>query len=200
MQANLIKFITQDILFWSSKGKERTQMRLVLWAYDLCSHSGPYTQKCLKLFLIPAAFILRASLVAQRVKRLPAMRETWVWSLGREDFILGVLMIFEWRSLHFHCARGPESYATSWRQALFCKFLLLRSSFLSTASSLSGHSYQRWPFCSVTLCFGDGLLVQKRTPDSRWVNQSPSRGARVIGPRADTRTKLGQPLGILKTG
>ena len=133
MQANLIKFITQDILFWSSKGKERTQMRLVLWAYDLCRHSGPYTQKCRKLFLIPAAFILRASLVAQRVKRLPATRETWVWSLGREDFTLRVLMIFEWRSLHFHCARGPESYATSWRQALFCKFLLLRSSFLSAA-------------------------------------------------------------------
>ena len=28
---------------------------------------------------------LRASLVAQTVKRLPAMRETWVRSLGRED-------------------------------------------------------------------------------------------------------------------
>ena len=27
----------------------------------------------------------RASLVAQMVKRLPAMRETWVQSLGRED-------------------------------------------------------------------------------------------------------------------
>ena len=26
-----------------------------------------------------------ASLVAQRVKHLPAMRETWVWSLGQED-------------------------------------------------------------------------------------------------------------------
>ena len=28
---------------------------------------------------------LRASLVAQRLKRLPAMQETWVQSLGRED-------------------------------------------------------------------------------------------------------------------
>ena len=27
----------------------------------------------------------RASLVPQRLKRLPAMRETWVQSLGRED-------------------------------------------------------------------------------------------------------------------
>ena len=26
-----------------------------------------------------------ASLVAQMVKRLPAIRETWVWSLGQED-------------------------------------------------------------------------------------------------------------------
>ena len=29
--------------------------------------------------------IFRASLVAQTVKCLPAMRETWVRSLGRED-------------------------------------------------------------------------------------------------------------------
>ena len=28
---------------------------------------------------------LRASLVAQRVKRVPAMQETWVRSLGQED-------------------------------------------------------------------------------------------------------------------
>ena len=31
--------------------------------------------------------ITRASLVAQMVKRLPVMRETWVWSLGREDLL-----------------------------------------------------------------------------------------------------------------
>ena len=29
----------------------------------------------------------RASLVAQRVKRLPAMQETWVRSLGQEDLL-----------------------------------------------------------------------------------------------------------------
>ena len=28
---------------------------------------------------------ISASLVAQRLKRLPAMRETWVWSLSLED-------------------------------------------------------------------------------------------------------------------
>ena len=30
-------------------------------------------------------FCIRASLVAQRLKRPPGMRETWVRSLGRED-------------------------------------------------------------------------------------------------------------------
>ena len=30
-------------------------------------------------------YMYRASLVAQLVKNLPAMRETWVWSLGWED-------------------------------------------------------------------------------------------------------------------
>ena len=35
--------------------------------------------------LVPSLHYGRASLVAQRLKRLPAMRETWVRSLGRED-------------------------------------------------------------------------------------------------------------------
>ena len=37
-----------------------------------------------KLNVIPLE-ILRTSLVAQRVKRLPSMQETWVRSLGGED-------------------------------------------------------------------------------------------------------------------
>ena len=44
------------------------------------------------LFLIPISIIfclssssLWASLVAQMVKNLPVMQETWVWSLGQED-------------------------------------------------------------------------------------------------------------------
>ena len=41
--------------------------------------------KYLDSFLAPPFMFIRASLVAQRLKRLPAMRETWVPSLGRED-------------------------------------------------------------------------------------------------------------------
>ena len=44
---------------------------------------------------------LKASLVAQRVKRLPAMWETWVRSLGREDPLEKEMAthssIFAWR-------------------------------------------------------------------------------------------------------
>ena len=35
--------------------------------------------------ILPPSIQLRASLVAQMVKNLPAMWETWVQSLGRED-------------------------------------------------------------------------------------------------------------------
>ena len=36
-------------------------------------------------FVVPKALAFQPSLVAQRVKHLPAMRETWGRSLGRED-------------------------------------------------------------------------------------------------------------------
>ena len=36
-------------------------------------------------YLLPASVNIGASLVAQMVKHLPATRETWVRSLGRED-------------------------------------------------------------------------------------------------------------------
>ena len=36
-------------------------------------------------YLLRVLVLQRASLVSQRLKRLPAMRETWVRSLGREN-------------------------------------------------------------------------------------------------------------------
>ena len=49
------------------------------------------------LIFLPAG----ASLVAQRLKSLPAMQETWVWSLGREDPLEKEMAthsnIFAWR-------------------------------------------------------------------------------------------------------
>ena len=52
--------------------------------YTLCllPHSNTHTHTVLHHTLLD---IFRTSLVAQRLKRLPAMRETWVWSLGWQD-------------------------------------------------------------------------------------------------------------------
>ena len=44
-------------------------------------------------------FLLKASLVAQRVKNLPAMQETWVQSLGQEDPLEGC----HGDPLHYSC-------------------------------------------------------------------------------------------------
>ena len=49
----------------------------LLWPSSFILSGG--VSNCLSFF--PS----RASLVAQRIKHLPAMRETWAWSLGGED-------------------------------------------------------------------------------------------------------------------
>ena len=46
-----------------------------------CSRGEYLSPEIIHILLL----IIRASLVAQRVKNLPAMRETWVQSLGLED-------------------------------------------------------------------------------------------------------------------
>ena len=79
--------------------------RQIYWQYELhtqscvtlqptvCSLPGP-SVNCLsfllleKVFLSPSLLkveVKRTSLVAQMVKRLPTIQETWVRSLGRED-------------------------------------------------------------------------------------------------------------------
>ena len=79
-------------------------------------HKGKKTTVIYKLLL--------ASLVAQRLKRLPAMRETWVPSLGREDpwrrkwqptpvFLPGES--HGWRSLVGYSPRGRKESDTTER-------------------------------------------------------------------------------------
>ena len=46
-----------------------------MWEHDNSEDTGIYIMRC----------YTRASLVAQKVKRLPAMQEAWVQSLGQED-------------------------------------------------------------------------------------------------------------------
>ena len=47
-----------------------------------------------------------ASLVAQPVKNLPAMQETWVWSLGWEDFLESKI----WRTLQYSGLENSMDY------------------------------------------------------------------------------------------
>ena len=54
------------------------------WNKSEIQASDPESQSFLLLFLVYFVYIL-ASLVAQRLKRLPAVWETWVLSLGWED-------------------------------------------------------------------------------------------------------------------
>ena len=53
---------------------------LVKWPTDVIVFSSCYLH-----YLCEFTLMHQASLVAQMVKRLPAMWETWVWSLGQED-------------------------------------------------------------------------------------------------------------------
>ena len=55
---------------------------IAIYMHNICSLYE--TVDCYLTFIIPFFFI-RTSLVAQTVKRLPTMRETWVRSLGQED-------------------------------------------------------------------------------------------------------------------
>ena len=54
-------------------------LKTIFWKASL---TPPHTTELINL---PQAHYLRASLVAQMVKNLPAMQETWAWSLGQEN-------------------------------------------------------------------------------------------------------------------
>ena len=53
------------------------------WSDLACMHAHIYVE--LNHFALYLKQTQYNSLVAQTVKRLPAMQETWVWSLGQED-------------------------------------------------------------------------------------------------------------------
>ena len=61
-------------------GVEKSQTRLSGWTNWPLSYVGTYY-----VYLNSYIALVRASLVAQRVKCLPVMQETWVQSLGWED-------------------------------------------------------------------------------------------------------------------
>ena len=73
-----------------------------------------------------------ASLVAQRVKRLPAMQETWVWSLDQEDPLEKEMAthssIFAWRILWTEKpgrlqSMGSQRVGHDWATSLHSRFI-----------------------------------------------------------------------------
>ena len=61
------------------------------------------------LFPVIMTFKVRASLVAQSVKNLPGMLETWIRSLGREDALEK-----EWQPLQYSCLGNPTDRGAWW--------------------------------------------------------------------------------------
>ena len=64
----------QELLFLGSLEASTLLMDVLLWFTRLDA-----------LQILPFRVFMEASLMAQRLKHLPAMRETWLRSLGRED-------------------------------------------------------------------------------------------------------------------
>ena len=56
------------------------------------------------------SLIIRASLVAQRLKHLPAMKESWIRSLGWED----PLGEGNGNPLQYYCLENPMDREASW--------------------------------------------------------------------------------------
>ena len=52
---------------------------------QISSRSGQFSELAMSTTMSWVRFFGGASLVAQRVTRLPAMQETWVQSLGQEE-------------------------------------------------------------------------------------------------------------------
>ena len=91
-----------------------------------------------------AALVHRASLVAQMVKNLPAMQETWVWSLGQEDPLEegmathspGELQSMEWQRVRQDLATNTSTHWFPWQHWCFMALNVLgRYSWLSSAST-----------------------------------------------------------------
>ena len=86
--------------FWNVEpfenlNKVQTQICLWIFAYSALGHQGSFEMVARPLEFLSSVKLRPHplevqwehwdSLVAQRLKCLPAMWETWVWSLGRED-------------------------------------------------------------------------------------------------------------------
>ena len=71
--------------FWCPQADERMLWWIIYLGFDWRSGASVETQSSLCFSFATQYLLSGASLVAQTVKNLPAMQETWVWSLYQED-------------------------------------------------------------------------------------------------------------------
>ena len=62
-------------------------------------------------FILEYSWLVEASLVAQKVKNLPAMQDSWIWSLGGEDPMEKRMATLVFLPGEFHGQRSLESYS-----------------------------------------------------------------------------------------
>ena len=85
---NIKDFLLDSLPFWKFIylfGCTRSSLGALVVAHELLAVACGILVPWPEIEPWPLALLLRASLVAQRLKHLPEMRETWVWSLSRED-------------------------------------------------------------------------------------------------------------------
>ena len=85
---NIKDFLLDSLPFWKFIylfGCTRSSLGALVVAHELLAVACGILVPWPEIEPWPLALLLRASLLAQRLKHLPEMWETWVWSLGRED-------------------------------------------------------------------------------------------------------------------
>ena len=126
-----------------------------------------------------AALVHRASLVAQMVKNLPTMQETWVWSLGQEDPLKeemathspGGLQSMGWQRVKQDLATNTSTHWFPY-QHWCCMALnvLGRYSWLSSASTKVGSDGCLW------VCIWQNTASNCRPASLRLLTSEPVQG------------------------
>ena len=122
-------------------------LRLMLYTDTLFCY-GVLATFCYCIVICSSSYINWVSLIAQLVKNLPAMRETWVWSLGWEDPLRTKWLptpLFWPGEFHGRPWGCRESNMTEWLSFHFTSLTLVDQRHV-------GMSFKRWPYRGTFTC------------------------------------------------
>ena len=131
--------------------------------------------------------LTRASLVAQRAKRLLAMQETWVSSLGQEDPLKKEMAIHSstlawkitWTEKPSRLqSMGSQRVGHDWATSLSLSLTHSSCSYFGCAEQWGLWTYQRWTLARVPTLLPQHLPVGRGSPvrkeKQRWWEETPS--------------------------